>query len=328
MPDRDIRIQVVKKDLFSQAADVLGLMHPEPQEGVTGLVAELAERMGPEVLQHVPRRNDFSFFPTNGRMAARAVLLVGTPPLNYQYGLIRAFAAAVLAQLEANAPETRTLCLSAQGSGYGLDAREAFRAEVAGIADALESGRYPQRLESIVVAERDPRRVKLLKEVLAEMVPAGTVQRDIEAHIDALPASAARRFRAGGEDAAQRPHVFVSMPFADTEDLYNYGIYQPVSASGYLCERQDHQAYTGDILAHLKQRIDTAELVVAELTGGNPNVYLEVGYAWGRGIPTVLLALEGTKLPFNVSGQRCLHYRNLTHLSQSLRSELAALHRK
>ena len=72
-------------------------------------------------------------------------------------------------------------------------------------------------------------------------------------------------------------------------------------------------------------RIDNAALVVADLTDANPNVYLEVGYAWGRGVNTVLLVAQGDELKFDVRTQRCLIFQSIRHLEELLTAELTSL---
>jgi hypothetical protein len=72
----------------------------------------------------------------------------------------------------------------------------------------------------------------------------------------------------------------------------------------------------------VRSRIRTASLVVADLTDSNPNVYLEVGYAWGVGIPTVLLVRGIDHVKFDVRGQRCLIYKKIKDLEESLTKEL------
>ena len=54
-------------------------------------------------------------------------------------------------------------------------------------------------------------------------------------------------------------------------------------------------------------------------------MYLEVGYAWGLNIPTVLLARDPTELKFDVKGQRCLVYGSIQKLEELLTHELAQL---
>ena len=116
------------------------------------------------------------------------------------------------------------------------------------------------------------------------------------------------------------------MPFCDDmEDTFVFGIQGPVNAAGYLCERVDFSTFTGDILARIKSRIETASLIIADLTGANPNVYLEVGYAWGKGRPTLLIAKTSDELKFDVQGQRCLIYKSIRDLATKLETDLAAL---
>lgn len=81
-------------------------------------------------------------------------------------------------------------------------------------------------------------------------------------------------------EAGRKPRVFVAMPFAkEMRDIWEFGIYRTVRNAGLVCERIDEQAFTGDILEQMKRRIETADLIIADLTGANPNVFLEVGYA-------------------------------------------------
>jgi hypothetical protein len=63
----------------------------------------------------------------------------------------------------------------------------------------------------------------------------------------------------------------------------------------------------------------------AGLTGGNPSVCLEVGYASGKGRPTILLAHREAELFFDVQGHKCLRYRGIRDLELTLSLEIAAL---
>jgi hypothetical protein len=106
------------------------------------------------------------------------------------------------------------------------------------------------------------------------------------------------------------------------DDLFHYGIQGAVNAAGLLCERADLSAFTGDVLDWVKNRISSAKLVIADLSSANPNVYLEVGYAWGVRVPTVLLARDANELKFDTRGQRCLVYNSIKNLEDLLRNEL------
>jgi len=121
-------------------------------------------------------------------------------------------------------------------------------------------------------------------------------------------------------------HIFVAMPFSiDMSDVYVYGIHRSAEINGFTCERIDRNSFTGSILSHIKQRISSATAVIADLSGGNPNVYLELGYAWGCEIPTILITKDVSQLHFDVRDQRCIQYESIRALEEKLTQELANL---
>lgn len=123
-----------------------------------------------------------------------------------------------------------------------------------------------------------------------------------------------------------RHHIFVAMPFkVEMEDIFHYAIRRAVKANGFNCERVDLSSFTGSILQYVRERIETAAAVIADLTGENPNVHLELGYAWGKGVPTVLIAQNTDELCFDVRDQRCIEYRSIKALEESLTLELSKL---
>lgn len=116
------------------------------------------------------------------------------------------------------------------------------------------------------------------------------------------------------------------MPFAkEFDDVFHYGIQGAVNAAGYLCERADLESFTGDIMDWVKKRIESAELVIADLSSANPNVYLEVGYAWGIGKDTVLIIDDTKQLKSDTRGQRSIPYKSIKNLEESLTNELKNL---
>ena len=121
-------------------------------------------------------------------------------------------------------------------------------------------------------------------------------------------------------------HAFVAMPFSEPfNDVYHYGIAPPVRAAGLFCVRMDRTPFTGDVIDRMKQRIASSIVAIADLSESNPNVYLEVGLAWGMNIPCILLCNRETDLRFDVRGQRCLLYSSIRELETSLAVELYGL---
>ena len=95
--------------------------------------------------------------------------------------------------------------------------------------------------------------------------------------------------------------VFVVMPFApEFGDVYELGIRPACEASGTVCERVDEQIFLESILDQIYKQIERADIVVAEMTGRNPNVLYEVGYAHGMGKPVILLTKSAEDIPFDL----------------------------
>jgi len=143
-------------------------------------------------------------------------------------------------------------------------------------------------------------------------------------------------FAAAGHRAAppaNRPYVFVAMDFGPRLLSRFYDAIQPAAkAAGLPAVRTDRIAYAGDVLTHLLRQIEHARLVIADLLPENANVCLEVGYAWGRDRPTVLLvsnpASRRVTLPFDLRQQRYLQYRTIAHLREVLQDELVGIDRQ
>ena len=64
--------------------------------------------------------------------------------------------------------------------------------------------------------------------------------------------------------------------------------------------------------------IRNSQFVIADLTLEKPNVYREVGYAWGAKKPVILLAREGQRLHFDLSHHKCLFYKTIGKLAEAL----------
>lgn len=59
----------------------------------------------------------------------------------------------------------------------------------------------------------------------------------------------------------------------------------------------DHARIDEEIFAKLHR----ANVVVADITGSRPNCFLELGYALGRGLPTIVTARDGSDTPFDIT---------------------------
>src|SRR5262249_21719144 len=192
--------------------------------------------------------------------------------------------------------------------------------------DTRSRGEGPPGLERITFVEFNPKRAGRLTTALHHLLPEGLSMVASRTTLGLPPAPSGRALPTAGRESEAKPHVFVAMPFSDEfDDIYYYAIEPAVNAAGFLCERADTRSFSGDILDWLKGRIQTAALVIADLTTANPNVYLEVGYAWGFKRPTILLTRDLNDLKFDVRGQRCVIYKRIRDLEENLKRELAEM---
>jgi hypothetical protein len=322
---RLLKISVISGDVLKFGADVLVLKYAQAHYGADEAAARCFANVG--ISLNMPKPAEFTFQKSFGSIGPNAVLFVGVKRLHqFLYSDIRNFARNALAFLARVAPDIRSLALTIHGPGYGLDEIEAFDSELAGVVDAVANEEFPRNLESISFVELNPGRVQRLTQSLSRLLPRGGIPVDggrAAVKLDSLAQSALRTV---GYASSSKSHVFVAMPFAaEMDDVFHYGIQGAVNGAGLLCERADLSSFTGDVLDWVKRRISNATLVVADLSSANPNVYLEVGYAWGCHVPTVLLARDAADLRFDVRGQRCLLYTSIKNLEELLRNELRGI---
>lgn len=98
-----------------------------------------------------------------------------------------------------------------------------------------------------------------------------------------------------------RPFVFVLMPFDRTfADTYQLGIKAACEAAGAYCERVDEQVFTENVLARIINQIAKADIVVADMSDRNPNVFYETGYAHALGKTVILLTRRSEDIPFDL----------------------------
>jgi hypothetical protein len=316
-------------NIVDYRCDVLVLKYAQGFYGADAAVAGVLRREPGKTPNIDPAPGESVLLDTHGKLAAGSALFVGVVPLSaFGYKEIRDFAQRALHILHEQRSEAEHIAMTIHGVGYGLDERESFLAQVGGLVQALDEGAAPSALRKIAIVEKKPGRFERLRGFLEEVAPAKPAPEQLGTSYSLSPAQVLPRSIDAGVTSASKEHVFVAMPYDDAmEDVFVLGIQEKVNQAGYLCERLDMTSFLGDILERIKARIETASLVVADLSGGNANVYLEVGYAWGKGRRTLLLAKKGEELKFDLRNQRCIQYKNIVDLRRQLEGALADLRR-
>ncbi len=114
--------------------------------------------------------------------------------------------------------------------------------------------------------------------------------------------------------------AFVLMPFSDEfDDIYKFGIKETAKNIGIKAERVDEQLYSEGILSRIYSQIDQADLIITDMTGRNPNVFYEVGYAHAKNKICLHLTQDTTDIPFDLQHQRHIVYGGSI---ESLREQL------
>jgi hypothetical protein len=122
--------------------------------------------------------------------------------------------------------------------------------------------------------------------------------------------------------------AFVLMPFSkEFDDVYRLGIKESVEGAGIIAERVDEQVFHSEkILERIYNQIEIADFIIADMTGRNPNVFYEVGYAHAKGKTCILLTSSADDIPFDLKHHRHIVYGNsITTLKSALASDLQAV---
>ncbi len=118
--------------------------------------------------------------------------------------------------------------------------------------------------------------------------------------------------------------VFVLAPFSEPFD----GIYQDhikptvESIAGLRCRRADDIYDNRSIMEDIWRSINEARIIIAELTGRNPNVFYETGVAHTVGKEVILLAQSMDDVPFDLRHIRHIRYDNTYRGILTLQSDL------
>ncbi|MGE5342300.1 MAG: hypothetical protein ACM3SY_12560 [Candidatus Omnitrophota bacterium] len=120
---------------------------------------------------------------------------------------------------------------------------------------------------------------------------------------------------------------FVIMPFGDPEkeqerarqlDFIFSGVIKPCVESieipgredeKIFCHRADKSARPDEIITHIVENLVLSDIVIADLSGRNPNVFYELGVRHAVNNNTILIADNLDDVPFDLRGLRTITYK-------------------
>jgi hypothetical protein len=121
--------------------------------------------------------------------------------------------------------------------------------------------------------------------------------------------------------------VFVLIPFEERfDEIYVKGIKNGLP-TGWECSRSDERWDIPEAVCKICKSIQEATLIIADITGRNPNVFLELGLSFGLEKKFILITQNINDLPFDVRTFNAIEYNpsNLDDLNRKLREAISQL---
>lgn len=116
---------------------------------------------------------------------------------------------------------------------------------------------------------------------------------------------------------------FVLMPFTERlKEIYNQ-VYKEVCKHNNLkCWRVDEISRPGSITRDIIEGIIEADIIIADLTDRNPNVFYELGIAHSAGNKTIMTAQGIGHVPFDIASYRVILYEHTLCGCEKLKIDL------
>jgi hypothetical protein len=134
------------------------------------------------------------------------------------------------------------------------------------------------------------------------------------------------------EVQSSETYAFISMPFKKEMDkVYRNAIIPSLQENGIAAKRADMLPIGGHIQEQIKATIETAHLIIAEVSDNSPNVIFEVGYAMALKKPILLLRnplITQLNVPFDIMSYRIITYKSINDLKKSLTKQLSEFRSK
>ena len=122
---------------------------------------------------------------------------------------------------------------------------------------------------------------------------------------------------------------FVLMPFDEKYKSVYSDIIKPITnVLGLEAKRADDIFEPAPIIQGIWEHINKAKLIIADLSGRNPNVFYEVGLSHALGKNVILLARSMEDVPFDLQHIRCITYEERPDGAKKLEQDLSNMIRQ
>jgi len=316
-----VEIVIENGNILRTPTDIVVLKFAKALYGADELVARVLGQTEADIAQYIPQEGKYIFLATQNKLSSPEVLFYGTQDIGeFEYKEIRLFSSEILAVLAKHRPNVRNIAMTIHGVGYGLDENEALKAQIAGFFDAFASKMYPKNLGRITIVEVNADRANRLRATLQSVVAGRRVTLPGHTPILRVP-----EIENAGTKSEFKPHILAVLSSSeDLDDIYYYGIQAPVNAAGYLCERVVVAQIGNEAISRVRSRIETASLIITDLSVSDTKVYLTLGYVLGRD-KNVMLIRRLTTVTQDDFGKEIIQYSKIKELEEKVAKELKLL---
>ena len=117
--------------------------------------------------------------------------------------------------------------------------------------------------------------------------------------------------------------AFVIMPFgSDFNDVYKLGIKATAKECDVDVKRLDDDFFDTNMVEEIYKKINDADFIIADMTGRNPNVFYEVGYADAKNKLILLLTQNVNDIPFDFKQRLHIEYSDVSSLKEKLKNKI------
>ena len=117
----------------------------------------------------------------------------------------------------------------------------------------------------------------------------------------------------------KKNRVFVAMPFSDDyRDSFDYGVKIVLDQLGIDYYRADNEVSNKDIMCKICCELQSCGKVIANISGLNPNVMLELGLAYGLGKKVIIIKDKKTASISDLGSVEYIEYAHAGELQQKL----------
>ncbi len=117
--------------------------------------------------------------------------------------------------------------------------------------------------------------------------------------------------------------AFVIMPFgSDFNDVYKLGIKATAKECDVDAKRLDDDFFDTNMVEEIYKKINDADFIIADMTGRNPNVFYEVGYADAKNKLVLLLTQNVNDIPFDFKQRLHIEYSDVSSLKEKLKNTI------